>query len=152
MRDTSGEIVDVPYERETVEEAWGLTRRERVFEAEDHVAALCDAMRWLIVHRNPLEEQRDFFAVFVAPAVPRFCDAINRISGADFYRKVGAFTRAFVALEQEAFDIIQRYQTHEAAYASLTNVWESWKNIVGAINIVTVASRMRPKKLADRRS
>jgi TorA maturation chaperone TorD len=85
--------------------AWGLTRREQVFEAEDHVAALCDAMRWLIVHGNPLEEQRDFFAGFIAPAMPRFCDAINRMSGADFYRKVGAFTRAFVALEQEAFDM-----------------------------------------------
>lgn len=85
--------------------AWGLTRRERVFEAEDHIAALCDAMRWLIVQRRPLEEQRDFFADFVLPAVPNFCDAINRISGADFYRNVGAFARAFIALEQDAFDM-----------------------------------------------
>lgn len=84
---------------------WGLTRREQVFEAEDHVAALCDAMRWLIERARPLEEQRDFFVEYVAPAAPAFCDAINRISGADFYRKVGAFARAYIALEQDAFDM-----------------------------------------------
>lgn len=84
---------------------WGLTRRDQVFEAEDHVAALCDAMRWLIGRVRPLEEQRDFFVEFVAPAMPGFCDAISRMPGADFYRKVGAFARAYVALEQDAFDM-----------------------------------------------
>lgn len=84
---------------------WGLTRRDQVFEAEDHVAALFDAMRWLVEHARPLEEQRDFFAEYVAPAMPGFCNAINRISGADFYRHVGAFARAYVALEQDAFDM-----------------------------------------------
>ena len=84
---------------------WGLTRRDQVFEAEDHVAALCDAMRWVIGHARPLEEQRDFFVEYVAPAVPDFCDAINRMPGADFYRKVGAFARAFIALERDAFDM-----------------------------------------------
>lgn len=84
---------------------WGLTRRDQVFEAEDHVAALCDAMRWIVGCARPLEEQRNFFGEFVAPAVPSFCDAINRMAGADFYRKVAAFARAFIALEQEAFDM-----------------------------------------------
>ena len=84
---------------------WGLTRRDQVFEAEDHVAALFDAMRWLVEHARPLEEQRHFFVEYVAPAVPGFCDAITRIAGADFYRKVGTFARAYVALEQDAFDM-----------------------------------------------
>lgn len=85
--------------------AWGLTRRDQVFEAEDHIAALCDAMRWLVVQQRPLEEQREFFGEFVAPAVPFFCDAINRAASADFYRNVGALARAYVALEQDAFDM-----------------------------------------------
>ncbi|HEV7803635.1 MAG TPA: molecular chaperone TorD family protein, partial [Burkholderiales bacterium] len=28
--------------------AWGLARRDAVFEIEDHVSAVCDVMRWLI--------------------------------------------------------------------------------------------------------
>jgi TorA maturation chaperone TorD len=84
---------------------WGLRRRERVFEAEDHVSALCDAMRWLIVQRRPLEEQRAFFAEFVEAGLPFFCDAINRSPTAVFYRQAGAFTRMFVTVEKDAFDM-----------------------------------------------
>ena len=84
---------------------WGLGRRERVFEAEDHVSALCDAMRWLIAQGRPLEEQREFFNRFVASGVPLFCDAIKRSPTANFYRTVGEFTSAFVAVENDAFDM-----------------------------------------------
>ncbi|MGZ8199082.1 MAG: TorD/DmsD family molecular chaperone [Burkholderiales bacterium] len=84
---------------------WGLGRRERVFEAEDHVSALCDAMRWLIVQARPLEEQREFFNQFLASGVPLFCDAIKRSPTANFYSKVGEFARTFVAVENDAFDM-----------------------------------------------
>ena len=85
--------------------AWGLGRREQVFEAEDHISALCDAMRWLIMQGYALDEQRAFFQEFVAPAVPLFCNAIKRSPTADFYLKVGEFTRLFIAVETDAFDM-----------------------------------------------
>ena len=85
--------------------SWGLTRHDRVFEAEDHIAALCDAMRWLIVRGHDLEEQRGFFDEYIARAAPAFCDAINRAPDAVFYRAVSQFLRAYVRLEQDAFDM-----------------------------------------------
>jgi len=84
---------------------WGLARRERVFEVEDHVSALFDSMRWLIEQRRPLEDQRTFFDIFVAAAVPLFCDAIDSSPAADFYRRAAQFARAFVAVEKNAFDM-----------------------------------------------
>src|SRR5688572_22270694 len=84
---------------------WGLIRAEQVFEAEDHVSALFDSMRWLIERRRPLEEQRAFFEAFIDTPLPVFCDAINSSPAAHFYRRAGEFTRAFVAVEKDAFDM-----------------------------------------------
>jgi TorA maturation chaperone TorD len=86
-------------------QAWGLIRAEQVFEAEDHVSALFDSMRWLIEQRRPLEDQRAFFDAFVDTALPLFCDAINSSPAANFYRRAGEFARAFVAIEKDAFDM-----------------------------------------------
>jgi TorA maturation chaperone TorD len=86
-------------------QALGLARRERVFEVEDHVSALCDTMRWLIEQERPLEEQRAFFGDFIDPGVLLFCDAINRSPLAAFYRTAADFTRAFVLVEKDAFDM-----------------------------------------------
>lgn len=90
--------------RETIS-MWGLARRDRVFEAEDHVAALCDAMRWLIEQSAGLEDQRAFFLKFVAPGARGFCSAIRQSPVAAFYAKAGAFTEAFLAVEEDAFDM-----------------------------------------------
>lgn len=84
---------------------WGLARHERVFESEDHISAVCDAMRWLIEQGRPLEEQRAFFVDFVDPAAALFCSAINRSPLAVFYRATAALALAFVAVEKEAFDM-----------------------------------------------
>ena len=85
--------------------AWGVGRQERVFEAEDHVSALFEGMRWLIEQGRPLEEQRAFFETYIDSAVPLFCTAINSSPTAEFYRRAGEFTRAFVEVEKEAFDM-----------------------------------------------
>jgi TorA maturation chaperone TorD len=90
--------------RETISE-WGLARRERVFEAEDHVAALCDAMRWLIEQSAALEDQRAFFLKFVGPGVRGFCAGLEKSPAAAFYAKAGAFAEAFVDVEEDAFDM-----------------------------------------------
>ena len=84
---------------------WGLARRERVFESEDHVSALCDTMRWLIEQRASVEDQRAFFLGFVDVGLSAFCDATIRSPLAAFYAKAAAFTQAFFAVEKDGFDM-----------------------------------------------
>ena len=90
--------------RETISE-WGLERRDRVFEAEDHVAALCDAMRWLIEQSASLEDQRAFFLKFVEPGIGGFCSAISHSPVPVFYARAAVFTGVFLAVEADAFDM-----------------------------------------------
>ena len=85
--------------------AWGLKRRDAVFELEDHVSAVCDVMRWLIERRRPLDDQLAFFNDFVYSGVGPFCAAIETRAHTAFYRCVAAFVRTFIAIEKEAFDL-----------------------------------------------
>ena len=91
--------------RQTLEEI-GLTRRNMVFEVEDHIAALCDVMRLLIGRGAPLTEQAAFFNEFVFEGSIALCDALERTDHASFYRHVAGLTRAFLNLEQAAFDMV----------------------------------------------
>ena len=83
--------------------AWGLVRREAVFEVEDHVSAVCDVMRWLIEHERTLEEQMRFFEEFVDAGVTTFCDAIQASNATAFYQAVAGLGQAFIDVEREAF-------------------------------------------------
>ena len=85
--------------------AWGLARRDAVFEVEDHASAVCDVMRWLIEHDRPLAVQHTFFEEFVYTGLTTFCDAISASPGTSFYRSVAELARAFLAVECEAFDM-----------------------------------------------
>lgn len=86
--------------------AWGIARRESVFEPEDHVAALCETMRFAIaVQQRSLAEQREFFDRFLYQGAIRFCDAVTASEKARFYKHVAAFMRAFLAVEREGFEI-----------------------------------------------
>jgi TorA maturation chaperone TorD len=84
-----------------------LTRREMVFEVEDHVAAICDVMRLLIERNQSLDVQKAFFSRFVLPGAMPLCDAIDGIERAVFYRDVAALARAFLELERAAFDMVE---------------------------------------------
>lgn len=85
---------------------WGIARREAVFEPEDHVAALCETMRFAIaVQQRPLEEQEAFFERFLYRGGIAFCDAVRASEKARFYKSVAAFTAAFLEVEREAFQI-----------------------------------------------
>lgn len=84
---------------------WGLARRDSVFEAEDHASAVCDVMRWLIEHERPIDEQSAFFGEFVYGPLGSFCSAIKRAMPASFYAHLAEFTRAFLEIEKEAFDL-----------------------------------------------
>ena len=85
----------------------GLGRRETVNEPEDHIAALCDVMRHLVAEqKKPLADQRQFFQRWIVPAAGPLCDAIERAPTAQFYRPMARFAKAFLALEQSAFEML----------------------------------------------
>ncbi len=87
----------------------GLGRRFGVTESEDHIAALCDVMRHLIVtgpDAAGLARQHGFFASHLAPWVDHLCDALARAPDARFYPHAGALARAFFDIERLAFDMV----------------------------------------------
>jgi TorA maturation chaperone TorD len=85
----------------------GLARRRDAREPEDHIAALCDTMRHLIAEQKTgLEEQRRFFNRWIAPAAERLCAAIDTDANTCFYRSVARFAKAFLTLEQAAFEML----------------------------------------------
>jgi len=87
-------------------ERWGIERRESAHEPEDHIAGICETMRFAIaVQHRDLAEQKDFFDRFVHRGAVAFCDAVNASQKARFYRSVARFSRAFFELEREAFEI-----------------------------------------------
>ena len=85
--------------------AWGLVRRDSVFEVEDHVSGICDAMRWLIESGHSLDEQRAFFDAYVRPGIGPLCEAVAINTDTPFYRAAAALTRAFLAIEKEGFEL-----------------------------------------------
>ena len=85
---------------------WGIARRERATEPEDHVSTVCETMRFVIaVQHRSLEEQKAFFDRFVYEGSVAFCDAVVASARADFYRPVAAFAGEFFRLERNAFDM-----------------------------------------------
>ncbi|MEO6321491.1 MAG: molecular chaperone TorD family protein [Polaromonas sp.] len=91
--------------------ALGLARDEAMSETEDHVAYLCEVMRYLIagddVEVANLTRQRAFFSRHVQPWFPRMCDAVMQHPKAGFYRRLAAFTQAFISVESQGFDMLE---------------------------------------------
>ena len=86
--------------------ARGLGRQASVSEPEDHVAALCELMRHLIsVQQAGLDEQRECFHRFIYPGAVRMCEALLAAEGANFYKAVARFAKAFLELEHTAFEM-----------------------------------------------
>jgi TorA maturation chaperone TorD len=88
----------------------GLARDEAMSETEDHVAYLCEVMRYLIAGDDAavanLTAQRKFFADHFQPWVPGLCDAIAAHPKARFYAALAEFTRAFSSVETQGFDML----------------------------------------------
>lgn len=91
-------------------EALGLTRDEAMAETEDHMAYLCEVMRYLIagddVEVANLTRQSEFFARHLQPWAGALCDAVMACPKADFYRSVASFTQAFIHVEAQGFDMM----------------------------------------------
>jgi len=90
--------------------ALGLSRDETMPETEDHIAYLCEVMRYLIagddVEVANLTQQQKFFGAHVQTWVPAMCDAISAHPRARFYAALAEFTRAFVSVESQGFDMM----------------------------------------------
>lgn len=91
-------------------EVLGLARDGAVRETEDHFACLCEVMRYLIAGDDVavanLTQQRVFFTEHLQPWVLEMCDAVAQHPQARFYAAVAEFTRAFVGVEAQGFDML----------------------------------------------
>ena len=88
----------------------GLTRMDAMSDTEDHIAYLSEVMRYLIAGDDVavanLTAQRKFFADHLQPWVLAMCDAISTHPKAKFYGALAEFTRAFVSVETQGFDML----------------------------------------------
>lgn len=89
----------------------GLTRDDASLETEDHIAYLFEVMRYLIAGDDVavcnLEQQRRFFRAHLQTWVDKLCDAVEAHPRADTWRAVAAFTRAFMQVETQGFDMLE---------------------------------------------
>lgn len=90
--------------------ALGLARDEALPETEDHIAYLCEVMRYLIAGDDVavanLTRQRQFFVDHLQPWVNQLCDALEGHPRARFYAALGGFSRAFISVEMQGFDML----------------------------------------------
>jgi TorA maturation chaperone TorD len=91
--------------------ALGLGRDPAMGETEDHVAYLCEVMRYLIAGDDlgvcNLEQQRRFFRTHLQPWIEQLCDAVAQHPRARLYAALATLTRVFVQVETQAFDLIE---------------------------------------------
>jgi len=94
----------------------GLARIAGVREMEDHLAALCEAMRVMIcgatgsggigsIQRHSLSRQKLFFEKHIASWSSRCFDDIRAADDANFYRLLADFVQAFFSVEAQAFEM-----------------------------------------------
>ncbi|HEX6704234.1 MAG TPA: molecular chaperone TorD family protein [Albitalea sp.] len=90
--------------------ALGLARAPGMPETEDHIAYLCETMRYLIAGDDAgvsnLASQRRFFDAHVRGWVDAMCAQIAAHPTADFYRSLSLFAQGFFSVEAQAFDML----------------------------------------------
>ena len=91
--------------------ALGLTRDSARLETEDHIAYLFEVMRYLIAGDDVavcnLEQQRRFYRAHLQPWVDKLCDSVIAHPRAQTWRALAVFTREFVAVETQGFDMLE---------------------------------------------
>lgn len=87
----------------------GLARNVDVAEYEDHFAGLCEVMRHLIFFapNGAVQKQKSFFLAYLAPSYAIVCDAVTASPNTNFYKHVARFTKAFLDVEMESFELAQ---------------------------------------------
>jgi TorA maturation chaperone TorD len=90
--------------------ALGLSRGDDMPETEDHIAYLCEVMRYLIAGDDVavanLTRQAEFFATHVQPWAVKLCETIAAHPKARFYAALADFTRGFLSVEAQGFDML----------------------------------------------
>lgn len=106
----SGFLMEKPLAalRDTLAEM-GLERSQQVAETEDHIASLCEVMRYLIasddvLHAN-LATQKRFYGTHVQPWAGQMCAALKAHPKARYYRTVAELAERFFEIESQAFDM-----------------------------------------------
>ena len=89
----------------------GFVRADSVREPEDHLAAICDVMRAMIlgdVEHKPqaVETQKLFFLTHVKPWIFDCMAAISAYHHANYYKHVAGFAKSFFEVEVEAFEML----------------------------------------------
>lgn len=88
----------------------GFARDPAATEPEDHLAALCDVMRAMILGDiadapASVDQQRAFFARHMQPWIVQCCAAITQNENANYYKRVATFAQAFFEIEIQAFEM-----------------------------------------------
>lgn len=87
----------------------GFRRGNDASEYEDHLSAICDVMRGLIVDEDDAEAsfaaQQRFFQCYLSPWHAALCAALEEAEQALFYRDVSRFVTAFFANESVYFEL-----------------------------------------------
>jgi TorA maturation chaperone TorD len=88
----------------------GLERDETMPETEDHFAYLCEVMRYLIAGDDVavanLTRQKAFFGDHMQAWALDMCDAVAAHPRAKLYAALAAFTRSFLSVEAQGFDML----------------------------------------------
>jgi TorA maturation chaperone TorD len=88
----------------------GLERAPEVNDTEDHIAYLCEVMRYLIagddLDVSNLSRQQRFFNDHLRAWADTMWTQIASHPRADFYRAAAGFGQAFFAVEAQAFDML----------------------------------------------
>lgn len=91
--------------------ALGIERDPMVVETEDHIACLCEVMRYLIAGDDlalgSLSTQKHFFNTQLRPWADDLWDVLEAHPKSDFYRALAAFARDFFSVEVQAFDMLE---------------------------------------------
>src|SRR5690606_36691604 len=90
--------------------ALGLARDPAMPETEDHIAYLCEVMRFLIIgtdaETSNLIQQRDFYSTHIRPWADDLCAAVVQQPAARFYARLAEFFRDFKNIEAQGFDML----------------------------------------------
>ena len=88
----------------------GLERDPALFVTEDHLACLCETMRFLIAGDDlavsNLATQQRFFNAHLRGWAEALWDALEAHPRSDFYRAAASFGRDFFSVEAQAFDML----------------------------------------------
>lgn len=76
----------------------GLIRSDEVKEPEDHIAALCESMAWLVT--DAPDQQQNFFYRHIEPWFNKLVNQIKQAEHAGFYLAVAELVAVFFHLEK----------------------------------------------------